>query len=217
MVHDDIPDLRLGDHVQHRGHLIRDQESCLWRQGPQNAEPLQLAAGKLRWPAVHPFFLDPHTADQLLRRIPCLPEELFHFPFRIDGLFRMLKDQLHRIIALWLSFLSIQRHRSRLRGQVPGQDLPERGFPMSAGGRETDHLAGPRLKIDMGKDGMAFPVRKADIPGFNQHDHTLPFLRARSGFPALPRGSFHDGPDSGHSTGTPPADFPEAAGRRMSG
>ena len=87
-----LPDLALGHCVKHRGDLIRQQIPRICRQRSGNTEPLQFAAGKLRWKPIQPFFPDAKPSPALLIHLTALTENLAHPPAWVERLLRVLPD-----------------------------------------------------------------------------------------------------------------------------
>ena len=68
------------------------------------------------------------TVKQLLRHLARLRQRLAHAQARVDRLFWMLLDQLHRAHAATRKRLPIHQYLTGLRALKPGEHAAQRGF-----------------------------------------------------------------------------------------
>ena len=73
-------------------------------------------------------------------------------PAGIDGLFRMLIDQLHRADTLLRKRLSIQKNLTFRGFQIPGHQLDQGGLSVTAGGKQRNPLSTFHTEADIVKN-----------------------------------------------------------------
>ena len=64
----EIPNLRLGDEIEHRCRFIAQQKAKLWTQHPRDAKALQFPSGKLGRIPLQPPLLDVQSIEHAFFR-----------------------------------------------------------------------------------------------------------------------------------------------------
>ena len=215
LVQDHVPDLGLGDDVQHGADFVADQIVRAAHQGPGHAEPLELAAGELPGEPVQPGPLDAEGVENVLPEDAGLLQHPAKPPAGIDGLFRVLKDQLHRADAGQGQGRAVQQDLTLGGGEVPGQQPGQGGFAVAAGGEQGQPLPALHGEIAvLQHPGLLPAVAEGYVFCFKRHGSTSllrPGPRGRAG--SRPgTGRWHRG--TGARRGSPGAGFRRRAGSR---
>lgn len=132
-IHKEMPDLTLCDEIQHGADLIRQKELCPLSQRSCNTKPLHFSPGQLCRKTVHPVCLNAKSFDKVRRYVIPLLKHRSHSQPGINGLFRMLPDQLNRTVgAIEIKRLSVQQNLSAVRLLISRQYFTEGCFSKSA-------------------------------------------------------------------------------------
>ena len=212
---DHLPDLGLGDHVQHGADLVADQEVRAAHQGPGHAEALELPPGQLPGEPVQPGPLNAEGVQHVLPQLPALLQHLPQPPPGVDGLLRVLVDQLYRADPLPGQGTAVQEDLP-LRGlEVPRQQQGQGGLAIAAGGEERHPLPPLHRQAHVPQDpGPPAVVAEAHMVCLKSHGCTsLP----RPAAPAPGAAPFHIpgcGGGTGGRTGSPAAGCRRRAGTR---
>src|SRR5699024_3016504 len=120
----------------------------------------------------------------MLIRIPSLPEHLFHFPTWVYCLFRMLQNELYRMVSPCRHWRTIIVYRSLDRLLTARYDSAKGCFPLPAGSLNTDDLTGSYRQIPIAEQPRSITVMESDILRFKSHEYTSPFHLSVLAFPA---------------------------------
>ena len=123
-----VPNLGLGDHVQHGADFIADQKF---------APLIRALATQKRWSSppdssgepVQPGSFNAKGGQDVRAKLSALLQDLLQTPPGIDGLLRMLANQLNRADAFFGKGCSIQENFPLLGRQIPSQKPGQGAFP----------------------------------------------------------------------------------------
>src|SRR5690625_4412839 len=111
----------------------------------------------------------------MLIRIPSLPEHLFHFPPWIHCLFRMLQNELYRMVSSCRTWHTVIVYcpfdRSFKACKYPAKGC----FPLPAGSLDTDYFTGRYCQIHITEQPWSISVTESDMFCFKLHEYTSPF------------------------------------------
>ena len=151
-----VPDLGLGNQVQHGGDLVAQEKPGRRPQSPGDAEPLELSAGELRGIALQPARLDVQSVQHPLLHRPALGQGVSQLHQRVHYRLRVLPYHLHRAVAPPMrQGPAVQQHLSPVRLFIAGEQLAQGGLAPAAGGGQPQPL--PRLQ------GQIHPVQHRPV------------------------------------------------------
>ena len=169
-----MPDLCLGDGIQHRRHFVGDQIPGLRSQGAGDAYALQFPAGQLLWPPVEPRALDAQGGEQGVLRRPALLQDLPDVPAGIDRFFRMLEDQLDGEKAGSGKGGAVHPNMTRKGFGITGKKARKRGFSAAARTGEADDFARMDPDIKPPEQPLAATIAKGQAFSLKSHGCTSP-------------------------------------------
>ena len=176
-----VPNLGLGDHVQHGADFIADQKICPAHQGPCHAKALELPAGQLPGEPVQPGSFNAKGGQDVRAKLSALLQDLLQTPPGIDGLLRMLANQLNRADAFFGKGCSIQENFPLLGRQIPSQKPGQGAFSVAAGGKQPQMLAAFHGKAQVLQNPGTLPsVTEAHMGCLKSHGNTSPLPSAPS-------------------------------------
>lgn len=146
----ELPDLGLGDQVQHGSDLVAQQIAGPGPQGPGDAEPLELPAGELPGIPAEPLGLDVEGLQQALLHRAGLMQRDLQRQEGVQGCLWVLPDHLHRAGSpVPGQGLPVQQDLT-VRGPLVSRKEPaEGGLAPAAGGGQPQPLPGLQGKADV--------------------------------------------------------------------
>lgn len=167
-VHEQVEDLALHGQVERGDGLVADDELGLQRQGPGDADALELAARERGRPSIPEAGVDAHAGQQVIRPAsplaavvaavddPGLGHEVAGKEARVQGRARVLVDELD-VLAHLAQGLAPQRQQvdaaeqcaAGVRLHEAQQDACRRGLARAGAAHEAVRLAGLDGQVDI--------------------------------------------------------------------
>ncbi len=167
-----LPELALNLRIQLGSHLIGDKQPSAGIEGAQQRGAGQLATGELTRLATEPLGLDHKAGQHGLIGAPYIPQRLPCGAIGIEGQFWVLGHQLDGVITFYQQRhrLPIQPHFPASPNQLPTRQYPpQRGFAITAGGRDTEPFARFHRQRQPLPEG-AFSLGNGEIPYFKHQE-----------------------------------------------
>ena len=172
-----MPDLALGNKIQHGCNLIREKKTCSLSQSPCNAESLKFSSRKFCRKSVHPVGFYSQLFNQFRICPVSLFDYIFHAKSRIYRLLRVLPDHLYRTVcAILFKRFAVKKYLAALRRFVSGQDLTQSCFSKAAGRYDSHTFTAVRTQAELTQYLSAFfLIPKGQVSDLKFHNMHLTY------------------------------------------